>query len=44
MFPTHIFAPGVQVPTQLPASSLAFVTLLFWLMALPREADTSRVA
>ena len=27
------------VPTQLPASSLAFVTLLFWLTALPPSGD-----
>ena len=30
------------VPTQLPASSLAFVTLLFWLTALPPAAEARR--
>jgi hypothetical protein len=32
------------VPTQLPASSLAFVTLLFWLTALPRTSGTQSSA
>ena len=32
------------VPTQLPASSLAFVTLLFWLTALPPAAEVRRPA